>query len=94
MVLGRLEKLKKYPSATGFFSNETQTPFQSSGSRSINCFNHYTPIRLAKIEKIAALSVTEDMMELEHSYTAHGNTKQFEHFFKKLNIYLECYQVK
>ena len=73
---------KKYSSATGFFSKETQTPLQSSASRSVNWFHHYTPIGLAQIEKNAALSVSEDMIVLEHSYTAHGNTKQFEHFLK------------
>ena len=53
---------------------------------------HYTPIRLGKIKKNTILSVTEDMMEMEHSYTAHVKTKQFEQF-KKLNILLACKQV-
>ena len=80
MELGRFNKLKKNASATGFFYKETHTPLKSSGFRSVNLFHHHTPIRLAEIEKNAALSVTEDIMELEHSYTACGNTKQSEQF--------------
>ena len=77
---GARGKLKKYSIATGSFSKETQTPLQSSCSSCVNWFHHYTPIRLDKIENNIALKVTEDMMELELSYTAHGNTKQFEQF--------------
>ena len=84
MELGRLKKLKKIPSAIGFFYKSTQTPLQSRGSSSVNWFNHYTPIRLAKIEKNDAPSITEDMMELEHAYTACGNTKHFEPFLNSV----------
>ena len=82
MELGRLKKLKKYPNATGFLSKGTQTAFQSRGSRSVNWFYHYTPIRLTKIENNAFPSINEDMREPETLYTAHGNTKHFEHILK------------
>ena len=48
--------------------------------------HHYSPIRLAKIEKNITLSVTEDVMQLQHSYNAHGNTKHLEQLKKVKHI--------
>ena len=83
MELERLEELKKYPSATRFFSKGALIPLESKehwyplNQDLWTGLQHYTPIRLAKIEKNAAFTVAEDIMELELSYTA-----QFEYFKK------------
>ena len=60
------EVKKKYPSVTGFFSKETQTPLNQVASGLYTGLHHYTLFRLAKIEKNAVLSVFEDVRELEH----------------------------
>ena len=75
MEQGRLMKLKKIHKGYKIHFQTNTCPFNQVAPGLQIGLHHYTPIRLVKIGEISALSVTEDMMELEHSYTAHGNAK-------------------
>lgn len=51
---------------------------------------HYSPTRVAKIEKIDLLSVEENVEQLELSHPARGNVKWRNHFGQQFSSFLKC----
>lgn len=51
--------------------------------------NHHIPIKMARIQRLTTASISEDVEELEHSYTADDYVKLYNHFEKQFDNFLK-----